>query len=281
MLRLLIIFLLLVIGIFVGPMLAGHQGLAFFQIAGYRIKMSITTFVVIELVFFLMLYIFYWLVRKLAFPTKLFNRWFKGKSPLKASKRIEQAQWLLLMGDYRKASKLLSKSAKASKNITLTYLQAAQAQINHSQFIEARKSLELAAKHCKKHEKLAFKLVQLRLLIKSNEFESAKLVVNQLIAEHPHNPEVLRLADTLYYRLEDYQSIITLLPAMYKAEAFDESQLDQFKNVAYLKRMEQLAISEGWDGLSTWWNKQPRSVKNNNIYKKALSIYQDKLLPST
>lgn len=278
MLRILIIFFVLAIGLFVGPMLAGAQGIAFFQVMGYRVKMSFITFIIIELLFLLLLYIIYWFFKKLFYSKTTLGNWLRLKLPRKTAKKIEQAQFLLLEGDYKKAGKLLAKSAKAASNSTLTYLQAAQAQINNNKFIEARKSLDEAAKSCTNKEKFAFKLVQLRLQIKNNEYASAKNSVEALLTEKPHNPEVLRLANQLYYKTSDYQSIIDILPAMYKAEAFYETQLDQFKGSAYVGRIKQLAENEGVDSLIKWWKSQPRAIRNNVIYQKTIDTYQKKLI---
>ncbi|WP_392559536.1 heme biosynthesis HemY N-terminal domain-containing protein [Orbus mooreae] len=278
MLRILIIFLVLVAGMVVGPILANHQGIVMFQTSGYRITMSLTTFILAEACLLLLLFIIYWLLKKIFYSKTAFGSWLRAKSPKKALKRIEQAQLLMLEGDYNKASKLLSKSAKIASNSTLTYLQAAQAEVNANQFDKAREHLDKAATLCQENEKFAFKLVQLRLHIKSKQYELAKQAVEDLLEEKPRNPEVLRLADELYYEIKDYQSIIEILPAMYKSEAFNEMQLDQFKNVAYIGRIKQLADTKGIEQMLNWWKEQPKVIRNTPIYQDTVAVYRDNLL---
>lgn len=269
MFRILIIFLVLAVGCFIGPLIAGHQGVAFFQLAGYRVKMSFTSFMVLELLFLLALYVIYWLLKKLFYSKSAFSGWLRALFPNRSSQYIEQAQIFILEGEYLKASRLLAKGAKNATNKSLTYLQAAQASINHQQFIEARQQLELAAHTCTPNEKFAFKLVQLRLQIHMREFTVAKKVVEQLLQQKPRHQELLRLADQIYYELKDYQAIIDILPAMYKSEALSEAQLDQFKNTAYIGRINQLAEQSG-DKLKSWWDDQPRAVRNNDLYQQAM-----------
>ncbi|RKS87225.1 HemY protein [Orbus hercynius] len=278
MLRILVIFLVLVAGMIIGPILANHQGIVLFQTSGYRIKMSLTTFILAQALLLLLLYIVYWLLKKLFYSKTSFGEWLRSKSPKKSLKRLEQAQLALLEGDYKKASKLLAKSAKGATNNTLTYLQAAQAEINQNQFNEAREHLEEAAKTCQDKERFAFKLVQLRLYIKSQQYPLANLAVEKLLEEMPRNAEVLRLADHLYYETKNYQAIIEILPTMYKSAAFDETQLDRFKNVAYIGRIKQLADNEGIDQMMKWWQAQPKIIKQNRIYQDTIEIYQDNLL---
>lgn len=277
MIKILIVSLIAVAGLIIGPMIAGHQGMAFFQLAGYRIKMSFTTFIVAECLLLICLYLLYWFINRITRTGSFLGRWVRFLSPKKSIKRIEQANLMLLEGNYKKAEKLFTKSAKYASNSALTYLQAAQAAIDGNELITANQLLEKAAKHCNENNRFAFQLVQIRLQIKNQEFTAAKHCVQQLLEQKPRHPEVLRLADQIYYSIEDYQSIIDILPAMYKVQAYGESQLDQFKQAAYIGRIRQLATSGDPSALSQWWKALPRAIKNNIIYQKAMANYLTQL----
>lgn len=277
MLKILIIFLALVGGFFLGPLLQGHQGSAVFEIANYKISMSFISFVILELLGLLCLYICYWLFEKIFNSKTMLGYWLRSKSSKKSAKRLEQAQLSLLEGDYKQASKFFMKSAKASTNTALSFLLAAQTQIDNDEVIPANQSLEQAAKHCQPNELFAFQLVQVRLQIKNREYDAARVTIENLLNEKPRNPEVLRLADQIYYDTQDYQAIIDLMPAMYKAGAFSESQLDQFKQVAYVSRIKQLSTDSDPLALIKWWNSQPKAIVNNVAYKKAMANYLNQL----
>ena len=277
MLKILIIFLALVGGFFLGPLLQGHQGSAVFEVANYKISMSFISFVILELLGLLCLYICYWLFEKIFNSKTMLGYWLRSKSPKKSAKRLEQAQLSLLEGDYKQASKFFMKSAKASTNTALSFLLAAQTQIDNDEVIPANQSLEQAAKHCQPNELFAFQLVQIRLQIKNREYDAARVTIENLLNEKPRNPEVLRLADQIYYDTQDYQAIIDLMPAMYKAGAFSESQLDQFKQVAYVSRIKQLSTDSDPLALIKWWNSQPKAIVNNVAYKKAMANYLNQL----
>ncbi|OCG18494.1 hypothetical protein A9G24_12345 [Gilliamella sp. App6-5] len=277
MIKILIIFLVLVGGFFLGPLLQGHQGSAVFEFARYRVSMSFYSFIILELIGLLCLYLIYCFFNKIFNSKTALGNWLRLKSPQKSIKLIEQAQMLLLEGDYQQAAKLFLKSAKGAKNTTLSYLLAAQTQIDNNEFIKANQSLEQAARSCQPKALFSFQLVQIRLQLKNREYTAARITLDQLLNEKPRHAEVLKLANQLYYEISDYQAIIDLLPAMYKAKVYSESQLDQFKQTAYIGRIEQLATNSDVQTLVKWWNSQPRAILNNITYQKAMANYLQQL----
>lgn len=268
---------MLVSGFFLGPLLQGHQGSAIFEAANYKISMSFNSFVILELLGLLCLYIIFWLLQKIFNSKTILGNWLRAKSPKKLAKQLEQAQISLLEGDYKQASKFFMKSAKASDNAALFYLLAAQTQIDNNELIASNQSLEQAAKCCQPSEIFAFQLVQTRLQIKNREYNIARATIENLLNENPRNPEVLRLAYQIYYDMQNYQEVIDLMPAMYKAKAFSDSQLDQFKQVAYVGRIKQLSTDSNPLALIKWWKSQPKSIINNIAYKRAMAKYLNQL----
>ena len=277
MLKILIIFLVLVGGFFLGPIFEGHQGSAVFEVAKYRISMSFNSFVILQLLGLLVLYLVYEICKKIFNSKTALGEWLRLKSPKKSVKRVEQAQFYLLQGDYQQAAKLFMKSAKGAKSSTLSYLLAAQAQIDADQLIAANQSLAEAAKFCQPKELFAFQLVQIRLQLKNHEYSAAKITIEKLLNEKPRNVEILRLADQLYYETEDYQSVIDLLPIMYKTKAYPDSQLDQFRQAAYIGRIKQLSTNSDPLALIKWWKQQPKVIVNNLANQKAMANYLNQL----
>ncbi|OTQ69716.1 hypothetical protein B6D17_09985 [Gilliamella apis] len=277
MLKILIIFLVLVGGFFLGPILEGNQGSAIFEVSKYRISMSFNSFVILQLLGLLVLYLVYEIGKKIFNSKTAFGEWLRLKSPKKSIKRVEQAQFYLLQGDYQQAAKLFMKSAKGAKSSTLSYLLAAQAQIDADQLIAANQSLAEAAKCCQPKELFAFQLVQIRLQLKNHEYSAAKITIEKLLNEKPRNVEILRLADQLYYETEDYQSVIDLLPIMYKTKAYPDSQLDQFRQAAYIGRIKQLSTNSDPLALIKWWKQQPKVIVNNLANQKAMANYLNQL----
>lgn len=268
MLKVIIIFLIILTGLVVGPLLAGHQGVAFFQLAGYQIKMSVTTFIALDLLFILCLFLSHFLLNKLVGDNNVFMRFFNFIFNTNIEKKIAIGQLFFIEGNYKKAEKLLSRSAARSNNQTLIYLQATQAAMANHDFQSAKALLDKAALACTTKEKLAFQLVKTRLLFKNNELAQAKREIEKLLATHPKHPEILRLAYAIYHAQHNYQQLIAMMSSLYKNNVFPKHQLQQDEQRSYLSLIQQLAKQPDEKALKNWWKKQPKIVKQNPVYLK-------------
>lgn len=124
----------------------------------------------------------------------------------------------------------------------------------------------------------AFKLIQLRLLTKQQDYQAAQRVLDTLLNNNPRHPEVLRLAEQLYYQTQNYQAIIDMIPALIKAKAYPEEQLAQLKKAIYIERIKQLSQqNETPSALIRWWKSLPRSIRNNEVYQKTIASYLQQL----
>ena len=68
MLKVLLLFVLLIAGIVVGPMIAGHQGYVLIQTDNYNIETSVTGLAIILILAMVVLFAIEWLLRRI-FPT--------------------------------------------------------------------------------------------------------------------------------------------------------------------------------------------------------------------
>lgn len=268
MLKTLIIFLMIFAAMIAGPFIAGEQGLALFRIAGYQVKMSFITFLMFTIVLFLFLIFCYSFFDKLFGSQNIFSGLLNF---IFHYNTMQKAQLMVLEGNYKKAKKLLNKNAKNAENPALAYLQATQIAIDNYDLKSANALLEKAALTCTDKEKLAFQLVQTRLLLENNKLNEAKILVEKLLSTHPRQSEVLRLADNVYYALGNYQKVIDIVPAMYKANVYPKDQVKQYEQIAYIGLIKQLAKQPEVLALKNWWYKQSKSIKQNIIYQKEVA----------
>ena len=91
MLKVLLLFVLLIAGIVVGPMIAGHQGYVLIQTDNYNIETSVTGLAIILILAMVVLFAIEWLLRRI-FRTGAHTRgWFVGRKRRRARKQTEQA----------------------------------------------------------------------------------------------------------------------------------------------------------------------------------------------
>ena len=106
MLKVLLLFVLLIAGIVVGPMIAGHQGYVLIQTDNYNIETSVTGLAIILILAMVVLFAIEWLLRRI-FRTGAHTRgWFVGRKRRRARKQTEQALLKLAEGDYQQVEKL-------------------------------------------------------------------------------------------------------------------------------------------------------------------------------
>ena len=91
MLKVLLLFILLIAGIVLGPMLAGHQGYVLIQTDNYNIETSVTGLTIILILGVVVLFAIEWILRRI-FRTGAHTRgWFVGRKRRRARKQTEQA----------------------------------------------------------------------------------------------------------------------------------------------------------------------------------------------
>lgn len=145
MLKVLLLFVLLLAGIVVGPMIAGHQGYVLIQTDTYNIETSVTGLAIILIVAMVVLFAIEWLLRRL-FRTGTHTRgWFAGRKRRRARKQTEQALLKLAEGDYQQVEKLMSKNADHAEQPVVNYLLAAEAAQQRGDEARANQHLERAA----------------------------------------------------------------------------------------------------------------------------------------
>ena len=145
MLKILLLFALLLAGIVVGPMIAGHQGYVLIQTDNYNIETSVTGLAIILILTMVVLFAIEWLLRRI-FRTGAHTRgWFVGRKRRRARKQTEQALLKLAEGDYQQVEKLMAKNADHAEQPVVNYLLAAEAAQQRGDEARANQHLERAA----------------------------------------------------------------------------------------------------------------------------------------
>ena len=122
MLKVLLLFALLLAGIVLGPMLAGHQGYVLIQTDNYNIETSVTGLAIMLVLTLVVFFALEWLLRRI-FRTGAHTRgWFMGRKRRRARKQTEQALLKLAEGDYQQVEKLMSKNADHAEQPLVNYL---------------------------------------------------------------------------------------------------------------------------------------------------------------
>ena len=243
MLKILLLFALLIAGIVLGPMIAGHQGYVLIQTDNYNIETSVTGLVIILILAMVVLFAIEWLLRRI-FRTGAHTRgWFVGRKRRRARKQTEQALLKLAEGDYQQVEKLMAKNADHAEQPVVNYLLAAEAAQQRGDEARANQHLERATELAG-DDLIPVEITRVRLQLARNENHAARHGIDKLLEITPRHPEVLRLAEQAYTRTGAWQSLLDIIPSMAKANVGDEEHRAALEQLEKVLRQQIKAVGD-------------------------------------
>ncbi|MCL2892301.1 protoheme IX biogenesis protein HemY [Brenneria tiliae] len=261
MLKLLLLFLILIAGVVLGPMVAGHQGYVLIQTDNYNIETSVTGLAIVLVLLFLALLAVEWIIRRIFHTGARTRGWFLGRKRSRARKQTKAALLKLAEGDYLQVEKLLTRNADHAEQPVVNYLLAAEAAQQRGDDFRTKQYLERAAEIADS-DQLPVDITRVRIQLARHEDHAARHGVDRLLEVAPRHPEVLRLAEQAFLRTSAYGALLDILPAMRKTRLHDEEQLQSLQQQAYIGLMNQAMADGGSEGLKQWWNNQSRKVRH-------------------
>ncbi|SCC36400.1 protoheme IX biogenesis protein HemY [Kosakonia oryziphila] len=270
MLKVLLLFALLIAGIVLGPMLAGHQGYVLIQTDNYNIETSVTGLMIILVLALVVIFALEWVLRRI-FRTGAHTRgWFVGRKRRRARKQTEQALLKLAEGDYQQVEKLMSKNADHAEQPVVNYLLAAEAAQQRGDEARANQHLDRAAELAE-NDPIPVEITRVRLQLARNENHAARHGVDKLLEITPRHPEVLRLAEQAYIRTGAWTSLLDIIPSMAKANVGDDDHRDALQQQAWIGMMDQARADQGSEGLKSWWKNQSRKTRQQITLQVAIA----------
>ncbi|MDU5782732.1 MAG: protoheme IX biogenesis protein HemY [Pantoea sp.] len=270
MLKVFILFILLIAGIVVGPMIAGHQGYVLIQTDNWNVETSVTGLAIILIVSLLIILGVEWLLRRLFRTGARTRGWFTGRKRRRAQRHTQTALMKLAEGDHRQVEKLLSKDADHAEVPVANYLLAAEAAQQRGDEIRANQHLERAAE-LSDNDVIPVEITRTRILLARNEDHAARHGIDRLLEVAPRHPEVLRLAEQAYVRTGAWSSLIDILPAMEKSQVGDEEHRAHLQQQAWLGLMNQAMADQGSEGLKRWWSNLSRKTRQQTALQVAMA----------
>jgi HemY protein len=270
MLKVFILFLLLIAGIVIGPMIAGHQGYVLIQTDSWNIETSVTGLAIILIVSLLVILAVEWLLRRLFHTGAKTRGWFTGRKRNRARRQTHQALVKLAEGDYRQVEKLLSRNADHAEQPVVNYLLAAEAAQQRGDEMRANQHLERASELAH-NDPIPVEITRVRIQLARNEDHAARHGIDRLLDVAPRHPEVLRLAEQAYVRTGGWSALLDILPAMEKAQVANEEQIKALRQQAWLGVMNQAMADQGSEGLKRWWQGLNRKTRHETALQVAMA----------
>ncbi|UYB61824.1 protoheme IX biogenesis protein HemY [Edwardsiella ictaluri] len=270
MLKVLLLFIILIAGIVLGPMLAGHQGYVLIQTDSYNIETSATSLVIMLILLMLALFALEWLLRRLLRTGARTRGWFIGRKRTRARRQTCAGLLKLTEGDYGQVEKLLARNADHADQPLVNYLLAAEAAQQRGDELRANQYLERAAEVAGS-DPLPVDITRVRLQLARGENHAARHGVDALLNYAPRHPEVLRLAEQAYLRTDAFGPLLEILPALAKQGLHSDDDIEKLQIRAYIGLMDQAMANGGSEELKQWWKAQRRTTRHETVLQVALA----------
>jgi HemY protein len=261
MIKLILLFLLLGLGLYAGTQFSGQQGYVLISIADKTLEMSVTTLVIFVAAFFAAFFLIEIIVKKIFSATSDTWNWFTVRK-LKRSRRFTNEGIIkLLEGDWKLAEKKVTRWANHHDMPLLCYLIASEAAEEMGDREKRDHYLSLAAQQ--ENSMLAVELTKAKQQINEHQHASAVETLNKLSDAYPNNPRLLHMLKQSYLQLELWPQLIELLPRLKRNKHLSLSQFEQLMEKAQIGFIRQAAETKERDVILDRWSQLPKIAKNN------------------
>ncbi|MDC9581398.1 protoheme IX biogenesis protein HemY [Xenorhabdus sp. PR6a] len=271
MLKVLLLFVILIAGIVLGPLMSGHQGYVLIQTDEHNITTSITGLVIIFLLLQFLLIFLGWGYRRLKRTGTSTRSWiFGGYKRHRARSQTKQALLKFAEGDFKQVERLMARNADHAELPVVNYLLAAEAAQRRGDYFQTHHYIAQAAEVADK-DQLPVDISRVRVQLAQGDVHAARKGVEKLLEHTPRHPEILRLAEQAYSLSGAYQSLIDLLPSMLKVNLHSEEEIVKLRQQAYIGLMNQVMAGKGSAGLKVWWKDQSRKIRHDIVLQVAMA----------
>ena len=272
--QLLVAIIIMVIAIFVG--LAIHKDPGYVMVAyhNWTIETSFWIAVILIIAVFILAYLTFQLIGSTFRMKYKVKNWTDGKRIEKAKKLTGEGLRQLAEGHWQNAEKYLTKSADQAQSPMMNYLGAARAAQAQSAFGRRDEYLRKANQSTQGSE-VAVGLTQASLQISSRQWQEALTTLKHLQALSPKHPYVLNLLANVYMEMQDWQSLLAMLPNLRRYKALPNDAIDDLEVQAHMIEIKEVAgDSPNVALLKKKWEKLPKLFRYDpdiiDVYTKSL-----------
>ena len=271
MIRIIILVAVMVAGLIFGPQASGNKGYVLIALGNYTIESSVTSAVILAVLFYGALLIVEWLLGRVFGLRRKTLGWYGSRRRRKANQQTVAATLAMAEGHYSQAEKLMIKGASNSDTPLLNYLSAAKAAQARGDDARRDQYLQKAQEENPKAE-LALTLIQTQLQIEQGQYDSALGRLESVYALHPRHPMVLDQLRQVHLARQDWSALCDLIPALHKVGKLTPKQEEDLLQHAWCGRLQQAAGS--LETLKAVWQDLPRKLR---LEPELLACYGDLL----
>tara|TARA_B110000444_G_C18814316_1_gene584310 strand:+ start:453 stop:1712 length:1260 start_codon:yes stop_codon:yes gene_type:complete len=232
---LLAIVLALLVSLYLG--FPGDPGYLLIAFGNYTFETSLFALLVVVIVLYLFIKLIFTVIRWIN-PWQLIRFGKNYKNQLRANSRSKTIEGLLYFtrGSWDSSYKLLKKGMKDSDASIVNYLAAAYAAHQQGDKEAWMNCLETAEK---KYPTARSTINSLRaqLLYKSNQLEQCVALLQQMKTSSLNDTSLLQLLKEVYLKLNDWEQLEKLLPALEKNSVIDDEEVELIRVRIFMENL--------------------------------------------
>ncbi|MBL0667677.1 tetratricopeptide repeat protein [Aeromonas jandaei] len=271
MIRIIILVAVMVAGLIFGPQASGNKGYVLIALGNYTIESSVTSAVILAVLFYGALLIVEWLLGRVFGLRRKTLGWYGSRRRRKANQQTVAATLAMAEGHYSQAEKLMLKGASNSDTPLLNYLSAAKAAQARGDDVRRDQYLQKAQEENPKAE-LALTLTQTQLQIEQGQYDTALAMLESVYALNPRHPMVLDQLRQVHLARHDWAALCDLIPTLHKVGKLTPKQEEDLLQQAWNGRLQQAASN--LETLKAVWQELPRKLR---LEPELLASYGDLL----
>ncbi|MFC0445378.1 heme biosynthesis HemY N-terminal domain-containing protein [Pseudidiomarina halophila] len=267
-----IIVLLLIAGLFIGPLWDGNTGYMLIAVGNYTVETSLVAAIIILVLAVIVLRVVLGFIMRIIRGTSWGLKWFGERRTTKAKNALTEGAKALVNGDSHAASSAFNRSWQLRHDGTVA-LFASYAAARNEDYSQARDWLQ----HAPQPGELA--LAETLFTLQQDPEQAANRIaeIQQLRRDYPRHPQLLRLALTAYQNLHRWDDVIACLADAERLQLLNDTEISELTEKAYREHF-LAAGREGQAGLATKWRNLSRDSRRKapirRAYLAVLKIYQ-------
>lgn len=257
-----IVLLMLVLPALLFSTLENGAGYVLIAVGDTTVEMAFLMAVVLNLLAFAALYFLIAALRSLLSTRRGVLGWAKNQRKQRGLNRTTQGLIAFVEGRWDYARKSLDKAADNASTPLVNYLFAARASsaMGDAKAVDAYlKQAELSTEGAD----VAIGLTQAELQIHNGQYEQALATLLRAKKIANHHPVVLSLLAKVYRQLNDWDSLLKLLPNMRKFHALPAPELSDFERDVCCAKLVRAADEKQRESLMACWKQLPGDMRKD------------------
>lgn len=252
----------LVAAIAVGSIAGSDTGYVLLTISGWKIQTSATLFVIIVFLAFLTSYfVIRSAVRFWTMPKEI-KKWRSHRNQRRAEKYLTQGLQHMTEGEWKKAEKEFCKAAPYSRAPHVNYLYAARA-AQELNSVDRRDEYLTLAYHHNPDADVAVGITQAELQLNQQQTEQALATLKHLQHKQPNQLQVKQLLLNTYTDLNDWQSVLKLIPTIEKTSLLTREEIQAKQLEAYAGLLKEAGKLNDKEKLNEVWRSISRKLQQH------------------